>query len=136
VLLVAALESLGLLRVPLPGIAWLRAASEAVERLGAEHGLAGKLLFGAANGLLPCPMTYGFLAMGAATGSAIGGAAAGLVLGVTSAVPLAVCGIIGRPLLLRRARYFGWFTGAVLGAAAVILIYRAVLPAAMHAHTH
>jgi hypothetical protein len=136
VLVVVAAESLGLLRIVQPRAAWWRAVAHTLRRLAAEHGATGKLLFGAANGLLPCPMTYGFLAVGAATGSALGGAAAGLVLGVTSAAPLAACALLGRPLLAPRARYFGWLSGAVMAAAAVLLIYRAVAPMAAGAHGH
>jgi hypothetical protein len=136
VLVLAAAESLGWLHLPLPGAAWWQAAAGALRRLAAEHGPTGRLLFGAANGLLPCPMTYGFLAVGAASGSALGGAAAGLVLGVTSAVPLAACALLGRPLLARRARHFAWLSGAVIAAAAVLLLWRAVAPAHGAAHCH
>jgi sulfite exporter TauE/SafE len=135
-LVVVALESLGLLRVPVPDLKWLEAASGALRRLGTEHGAAGKLLFGAANGLLPCPMTYGFLAMGAATGSAVAGAAAGFVLGLTSAVPLAACALAGRPLMRGRVRHFAWFSGAVMAAAGAMLIWRALGPGVAGAHHH
>lgn len=128
VLALVAAESLGWLRFPQPKAAWWQRAVEALRRLAAGHGATGKLLFGAANGLLPCPMTYGFLAVGAASGSALGGAAAGLVLGLTSAAPLAVCAVLGRPLLARRARSFAWLSGAVMATAAVLLFYRALRP--------
>lgn len=136
VLLAASAESLGLLRIPQPAGAWWDGLTGAIRRLATAHGAAGKLLYGAANGLLPCPMTYGFIAVGAASGSAVGGAAAGLVLGLTSAAPLVLCAAAGRPLLGRRGRYLRWLAGAFMIATAGLLVYRGLMPASAHAHCH
>ena len=88
-LLAAGLESLGLVRIP--GLVAPERFAAAIAGL-ARGGPAGSLLFGFLNGLLPCPMVYGFLGMAAATGSVAGGAATMLTLAATSTVPLLACG--------------------------------------------
>jgi len=95
------LESLGVLRLPQAGAAWL---GSVVANLRGES-----LLFGAATGLLPCPMVYAFAAMAAATASPLEGAGVMLVLAVTSAIPLTICALFGRKLTLR-VRYLPGIT--------------------------
>jgi sulfite exporter TauE/SafE len=121
-LLVVALESLGILRKFPLGLAWLTAASGVLTRLAREGGATGKLLLGSANGLFPCPMTYGFLALAAASGSPIWGAATMLVLGLTSALPLALCALIG--YRLTGLRKFPLLSGSVMLVVGALVLYR------------
>ena len=123
-LLVAGLESLGALR--LPGLGPLAGAARAMAQL-AGAGAGGALVMGAANGLLPCPMVYGFGAMAAMTGSPVWGAATMLVLGVTSALPLAVCSVAGG----RLAR-FRILAGVLMLAMAALTLHRGFVPAGPH----
>ena len=115
-LLAAGLEWLGLVRIP--GLAAPARFAAAIAGL-ARGGPAGRLVVGFANGLLPCPMVYAFLAMAAATGSALGGAATLLVLAATSTVPLAFCSLVaGR---FRAARHAA---GLLMIVMAALTIYR------------
>jgi sulfite exporter TauE/SafE len=67
-------------------------------------------------------MTYAFLALAAATGSPVEGAATMLVLGVTSALPLALCVLVGHRFTgLRR---FPLLSGLVMLAVGVLVVYR------------
>jgi sulfite exporter TauE/SafE len=125
-LVVVALESLGILRKLPLGLGWITAASGFLTSLAKEGGATSKLLLGSANGLLPCPMTYAFLALAAATGSPVEGAATMLVLGVTSALPLALCALVGHRLTgLRR---FPAVTGLVILAVGLLVVYRGFVP--------
>jgi sulfite exporter TauE/SafE len=124
-LLVAGFHSLGLIRDSVAGAATVVRAGRAVASL-AGQGHAGKLVLGTANGFLPCPMTYAFVAMAAATGSPIPGAATMLVLGVTTALPLAAAVLAaGRAL-----RFVRWpaLSGALMLLAAALTLYRGFAP--------
>jgi sulfite exporter TauE/SafE len=115
-LLAAGLESLGLVR--LPGLAVPARFAAAIAGL-VRGGPAGSLVVGFANGLLPCPLVYAFLALAAATGSAVEGAATLLVLAAVSAVPLTFCSLIaGR---FRAARHAA---GVLMIAMAALTVYR------------
>ncbi len=118
------LESLGVVRFAPVKWAWF---SRFLAGLG-----DAPLVLGFANGLLPCPLTYGFLAMAAATGSAIWGAGTLGVLALTSAVPLAVCALAGKRIGLR----LPLFTGLLMIAMAVVTIYRGVIQTGAHHHMH
>jgi sulfite exporter TauE/SafE len=120
-LLVAGLHSLGVLRDSLVGVRVLSRAAGAIVSL-AGQGSAGKLVLGTANGFLPCPMTYAFVAMAAATGSPIQGAATMLVLGITTAVPLAVSALAARRILRRVP--LPLLSGGLMLLAAAVTIYR------------
>ncbi len=130
VLLAAAgLHSLGLFGNFVAGAGVAARAGRAIASL-AGQGSAGKLVFGAANGLLPCPMTYAFTAMAAATGSPVLGAGTMLVLGVTTALPLAVS-VLAAGRALRFVR-FPALAGVVMLLAAALTLYRgfaAAMPA-------
>ena len=104
----------------------MTAASGFLTSLAKEGGATGKLLLGSANGLLPCPMTYGFLALAAASGSPVQGAATMLVLGVTSALPLALCALLGHQLT--GLRKFPAVTGLVILAVGLLVVYRGFAP--------
>lgn len=129
-LVAAALDSLGWLG------GRLKAPSLLLTRLARESGLAGKLLLGAANGLLPCPMTYGFLALAAATGSPIGGAATMAILGVTSSLPLAVCALAGHRLAGLRFLRLPPLAALLALAAGCLVLYRGLVGSAPAAHGH
>lgn len=126
-LLAAGLESLGLLRVRLPDFAGRMGA---IARL-AGSGAAGSLLTGAVNGLLPCPMVYGFVAMAAVAGSAVGGAGVMAVLAATSTVPLAGCALLGRRIGVGRRA-----AGVLMVAVAGLTLYRGFSPAGTTGHVH
>jgi hypothetical protein len=102
----------------------------------AGEGAAGALIIGAANGLLPCPMTLGFLALAAGSGSPVWGAATLLVLAATSAAPLAACGLLG----YRLGRWRGFpaqpIAGALMLAMAVLTIYRGLSLTQFSGHFH
>ena len=125
-LLLVALESLGILRKLPLGLGWLTAASGFLTSLAKEGGAMGKLLLGSANGLLPCPMTYGFLALADASGSPVRGAATMLVLGITSALPLALCALVGHRLT--GLKKFPAVTGLVILAVGLLVVYRGFAP--------
>lgn len=120
-LLVAGLHSLGLIRNSVFGAGMVARAGRAIASL-AGQGSAGKLVFGAANGFLPCPMTYAFVAMAAATGSPVLGAGTMLVLGVTTALPLAIS-VLAAGRALRFVR-FPALAGFIMLLAAALTLYR------------
>lgn len=120
-LLLTGLHSLGVIRDSMVGVGVLAWAAGAIRSL-AGQGHAGKLVLGTANGFLPCPMTYAFVAMAAATASPIQGAATMLVLGVTTALPLAITALAARRILRRVP--FPLLTGALMLLAAAVTIYR------------
>lgn len=120
-LLIAGLHSLGLVRDSMIGAATVARAGRAIASL-AGQGSAGKLVLGTANGFLPCPMTYAFVAMAAATGSPILGAGTMLVLGATTALPLAVSVLAaGRALRFIRLPFLA---GSLMLLAAALTLYR------------
>jgi sulfite exporter TauE/SafE len=123
-LLVAALHSLGLIRDSFAALGWLARISAMLASLAAEGGLSGKLLLGSANGFLPCPMTYGFLAIAAATGSTIDGAATMLILGITTSLPLAAVAYAGGSVARLRFLRLPLLSGAVMLIVAALTLYR------------
>jgi sulfite exporter TauE/SafE len=126
-LLALGLDALGLLRFPSAGGGWVRAVSDFVAGLA-----SAPLVLGFANGLLPCPLTYAFAAMAAATGSALWGAAVMAVLSLTSAIPLALCVFAGRRVGWR----LPWVTGVLMLVMAAITLYRGFFAAGAHHHMH
>lgn len=120
-LVIAGLHSLGAIRDSMVGAGLLARAAGAIASV-AGQGHAGKLVLGTANGFLPCPMTYAFVAMAAATASPIQGAATMLVLGVTTALPLAVTALAARRILSRVP--LPLLSGALMLLAAAVTIYR------------
>lgn len=119
VLLLAGLDALGLIRMATPPLDFARP----IAHLGGE-GASGALLIGSANGLLPCPMTLGFLAMAGRSASPFWGAATMLVLALTSAVPLALCGLAGYRLGRWRRFPAQRVAGVLMLALAAFSIYR------------
>jgi sulfite exporter TauE/SafE len=130
-LLLAALHTFGLIRGSALGAPALARAARAVASLAA-HGPEGKLVLGVANGLLPCPLTYAFVAMAAATASPLDGASAMAILGVVSALPLAAAAFAARSVaFFARIRLPLW-NGALMLAAAALTIYRGFVATACH----
>jgi len=132
VLLILALESLGLLRFAFSKSGWFAGITRAIARLAGESGAESKLLLGFANGFLPCPLTYGFVALAAAAGSPVWGAATLLVLALASGVPLSACALAGRRLGGRLPA----FLGLVMLAMAAAAFYRALVSTGAHQHMH
>lgn len=120
-LLLTGLHSLGVLRDSMVGVGVLARAAGAIASL-AGQGSAGKLVLGTANGFLPCPMTYAFVAMAAATASPVQGAATMLVLGITTAIPLTISTLAARRILRRVP--LPLLSGALMVLAAAVTIYR------------
>jgi sulfite exporter TauE/SafE len=115
-LVVAALDSFGYFRWPLPS---------RLLAVVAHNG--GALLLGAANGLVPCPLTMAFITMAASTASPVSGAALMLILSFTSAVPLAACAFAGR-----RLKRFPAATGLVMIGVAVLMLWRGLAAGSCH----
>jgi sulfite exporter TauE/SafE len=120
-LLLTGLHSLGVLRDSMFGVGVLARAAGTIASL-AGQGFAGKLVLGTANGFLPCPMTYAFVAMAAATASPLQGAATMLVLGITTAIPLTISALAARRILRRVP--LPLVSGALMLLAAAVTIYR------------
>ncbi len=94
-----------------------------------SHFAPTPFLLGAANGLLPCPLVYAFAAVAAATASPVWGAAVMLVPAVTSALPLAMCSLLGRRFMRLRMP-----AAVLMFAMAAVTLYRALSPAATAHH--
>ncbi|MEM6326827.1 MAG: sulfite exporter TauE/SafE family protein, partial [Bacteroidota bacterium] len=118
------------------GMAWGRGAL--VTRLSARLGpTIGRLvgserrgalaLLGAVNGLLPCGLVYGMLAVAAVSGSALHGATTMAVFGLSTIPALALVGLVGARL--RPARRL-----AMQRVAGVLVIAMGVLTVARGAH--
>jgi uncharacterized protein len=135
-LLFAAAESAGVVRYGGAGLGWLRGLAGGISRFAAESGAAGRILLGAANGLLPCPLVYGFVALAAATGSPLGGAFTMSVLGVTSAIPLAVCAAGGTSIRHRLGAYSRYAVAALMLTMAVLLVQRGLSTPGVGCHAH
>jgi len=133
-LVAVGLESVGLVRLPFWRAGWMRRASDLLASLAAS-GPAGSLLMGAANGLLPCPMVYGFLGLAASTGSTIGGAATMAVLGLTSAVPLVICAALGHRVGRLSGARVAMLAGLLMIAVGGLMLYRGMV-AGTGAHHH
>jgi hypothetical protein len=136
VLIFVALETFGLWRWPEAATRWFGSAGRAFGQLAHAGGPSGKLVAGMANGLLPCPMTYAFVAAGASMGSPMWGSATMLVLGLTSALPLAVISIAGGKLAPMAGRRLHWLTGALMLAMAAMLVRKGILGGMAHAAAH
>jgi hypothetical protein len=135
-LLLAGLQLLGVAGGSPAGLGWLRPISNYFTRLARDGGPWGTLLFGAANGLLPCPLVYVFLGMAAATGSVIGGAASMLVLGITSSLPLTLCALGGYGITAMAGRRLPQLGGVLMILMALVTLYRGVAGTGAHHMQH
>lgn len=84
---------------------------------------AGALGAGLLNGLLPCGMVYGMLAMAAASGTLLGGALTMFVFGIATVPALFVLGLAGhllRPAWRHRLHVAGGAVVIVLGLITVL----------------
>jgi uncharacterized protein len=106
--------------------------SKPVLRWSVRHAVAGPLLTGALNGILPCGLVYGALTTAAATGSASGAVLLMIGFGAgTSAILLALtAGTAAIPPSMRlRLRPLA---PIVLAVTAAILLARGAMPAHQH----
>ena len=136
VLIFVALETFGVWRLPEAGARWLGAVGRSLGRLAHAGGAGGKLAAGMANGFLPCPLTYAFVAAGASTGSPLWGAATMLVLGFTSALPLTVVSLAGGRLAPVIGRHLHWVSGGLMLALAAMLLRKGIVGGMMHGAAH
>lgn len=134
VLIFVALETFGVWRLPEPATRWLGSIGRAFGQLAHAGGASGKLVAGMANGFLPCPMTYAFVAAGASMGSPVWGAATMLVLATTSALPLAAISIAGGRLAPLIGRRLNWVSGGLMLLMAAMLLRKGIFGGMMHGH--
>jgi sulfite exporter TauE/SafE len=135
-LLLLGLEWLGALGGTTAGLGWLRPIYDYFARLAREGGPWGALLFGAANGFLPCPLVFVFLGMAAATSSAFWGSASMLVLGITSSLPLALCAFGGYGITTLAGRRLPRLGGMLMILMALVTLYRALASTGAHHMRH
>jgi len=133
-LIFVALETFGVWRLPEPATRWLGSIGRAFGQLAHAGGASGKLVAGMANGFLPCPMTYAFVAAGASMGSPVWGAATMLVLATTSALPLAAISIAGGRLAPLIGRRLNWVSGGLMLLMAAMLLRKGIFGGMMHGH--
>ncbi|MBL8843920.1 MAG: sulfite exporter TauE/SafE family protein [Planctomycetes bacterium] len=123
VLLLLALHQLGVVRRLLParvGEPLRRAAhrfSGLLRSLAAGEGANALLLFGAANGFLPCGATAAALGLAAASGSGALGAATLATFGAATVPALFAFGLLGGRLALPWRTRIGW-----IGAVTTLLV--------------
>jgi sulfite exporter TauE/SafE len=135
-LLLVGFQLLGIMGGATAGAGCLRPVYEYVTRLARGGGAWGKLLFGAVNGFLPCPLVYVFLGMAATTGSVLWGSASMLVLGVISSLPLAICAFGGYGLSALAGRRLPRLGGALMILMALLTLYRGFASTAVHHMQH
>ena len=88
-------------------------------------GPAGAIVaLGALNGLLPCGLVYGMLAVAAASGSAAGGALTMAAFGLATIPALAVTGALGARLRPSRRLWLQRLAGALVVAMGLLTIVR------------
>ena len=134
VLIFVALETFGVWRLPEAATRWLGSLGRMFGPLAHAGGAGGKLVAGMANGFLPCPMTYAFVAAGASTGSPVWGAATMLVLALTSALPLAAISLAGGRLAPLAGGRIHWVSGGLMLLVAAMLLRKGILGGMPHCH--
>jgi hypothetical protein len=134
VLIFVALETFGVWRLPEAATRWLGGIGRLFGQLTHAGGASGKLVAGMANGFLPCPMTYAFVAAGASTGSPVWGAATMLVLALTSALPLSAISLAGGKLAPLAGRRLHWVSGGLMLVMAAMLLRKGILGGMMRCH--
>ncbi|MGH8372118.1 MAG: sulfite exporter TauE/SafE family protein [Gammaproteobacteria bacterium] len=103
-------------------------------RLLATPGVSAPFAFGLANGFLPCPLVYAFLARAAATGTPLTGAATMAAFALGTFPMMLLLGGLG-PVLRYQWRKRGAGVAAVfLLLLGVITALRAFIPLQMHMH--
>jgi hypothetical protein len=132
VLIFVAFETFGVWRLPQAATRLLGSVGRIFGQLAHAGGPSGKLVAGMANGFLPCPMTYAFVAAGASTGSPVWGAATMLVLGLTSALPLTAISLAGGRLALLAGRRLHWVSGGIMLVMAAMLLRKGIFGGMMH----
>ena len=131
------------------GVAWGRGAvadrlaarlGPAVTRLVGSGRPGSLVLLGAVNGLLPCGLVYGMLAVAAASGSAVRGALTMAVFGLATVPALALVGLLGARLRPSRRLALQRLAGVLVVAMGALTVARgahalAAPPDAHAAHT-
>ena len=128
------------------GVAWGGARAPGA-RFAARLGpLIGRLVgtgsppalfgLGAVNGLLPCGLVYGMVAVAASTGSAASGAVTMAVFGLSTVPALALTGVLSRRLRPSGRRRMQRLAGVVVLAMGVLTVARGAdaLTSGGHAH--
>lgn len=123
--------------VGLCGAAWghtPRVAARVAQRLGPAVGrlvadgstpaLVALGALGALNGLLPCGLVYGMLAVAAGTGSALGGALTMGAFGVATLPALAAAGVLGARMRPQRRVWMQRAAGMLVVAMGLLTVAR------------
>lgn len=113
-------------RIRIPGLAGMAAGS------GRRAGTAGRVLFGAATGLLPCGLVYAALAVPVASGSALVGALSMIAFGLGTAPALLLFTRGIRALALRELWLRRLMAAGVLVAGLVSVMLRQGSMAHLH----
>ena len=118
------------------GVAWGRTGAPggrlaarlgpAVGRLVASGRHGSLVALGALNGLLPCGLVYGMLAVSAGSGSALGGALTMAVFGLATVPALALTGLLGTRLRPRRRLWMQRAAGALVVVMGLVTLARGV----------
>ena len=137
-ILVFGLQLLGLLprlRLAHAGAARVgQGVAVSVRGLLTAPGSGAPLAFGVANGFLPCPLVYAFLAMAAARADVGSAALTMLAFGLGTFPAMLLTGGVGRLLAPVWRRRGVWIAGAFLLALGAITLARGLLPLTGHMH--
>ncbi len=103
-------------------------AAAGVRALAHGDGAVAQLLFGAANGLLPCGVTAAALGLAAASGSGLAGAAAMATFGAATLPALLLFARLGGRLALPWRARIGWLGALVTLLVGGITMWRGLQP--------
>ena len=128
------------------GVAWGRGGAvgarlaarlgPAIGRLVASERRGALVALGALNGLLPCGLVYGMLAVAAGTGSAASGALTLAVFGLSTIPALALTGWLGARLRPSRRVWMQRAAGALVVAMGLLTVARGAHALAPPAGAH
>ena len=107
-----------------PGAALAARLGPAVGRLVGSDRPGALVTLGALNGLLPCGLVYGMLAVAGSSGSAAGGALTMAVFGLATIPALAVTGALGAHLRPSRRLWLQRLAGALVVAMGLLTVAR------------
>ena len=103
-----------------------------LRRLLATPGSAAPLALGVANGLLPCPLVYAFLAKAAASAAVGPAVLTMLCFGLGTFPAMLFAGGVGRALAPTWRRQGVWLAGGFLLVLGLLTLTRGVLPMGSH----
>ena len=124
VMLLSAMRLLGWLPVRQGSVSLAGVLAPILQGMLHEKSLAAPAVTGMLCGFLPCPMTWGFLAVAVATSSVVGGGAVMAALGLGTLAPLLLLGLSGRFVLGKLGRFARPAGAIVLTAVAATMILR------------